>query len=342
MIPSCFTYPFVGIRGLCTDAPKSGLYVDSIPGVTVTKFVNVADEVSHTAKEKFLSIHDEAITRVVSDFYSMLGNDFHKDYIIDTDVKGNIGKTFTSTTLTGQHGFKVTRRGGDEYARTKIEYIEFKVNADVPSQKFTITDGCTTKEYCTPLNAGCITKIYTDFITRECEVFVSTDMTDLYFTTDDCASGCNCHYEDCDSCSCGSYYSITGVRDDGGNWVNDSTRTGLKIAVSDICDGEYLVCRLKNEFALAVRYMIANLLMEEVITTERSTPIVRSSQDQAELMIAKIMGGVHPKTGFELKDKLYWKELSKVVKSAKRIIEKEKSQCFSCASNKMRVITSHP
>lgn len=106
----------------------------------------------------------------------------------------------------------------------------------------------------------------------------------------------------------------------------------LRLGISSICDTESIICNLSKSLKYAMRWKTAACILEDILVSRRSNPIINASKDHAKDMLAMIMGGADSE-GDEIKreESKYWPELWAVQRSLKN----KNTLCLKCRGPKV-------
>lgn len=339
---NCFGKNFIGILGDCEGCtPSSGLYINHLTGVDLCTASMVANEEFDSGVKLLRSLEQTAIKLTTQHFFSKLSN--YYDYETSTTIKtvGVHDDNFEENFFEGEMGVEIENHSTDELQDLFIEYVEINSSANYQNVPYRIIDGCNSKEGTINLCCG------VNRLPIEC--FVSTRTMKVVFDVtgiEELPSYAKSSGGDCCSCikTCGCHSSCFSTHYIQKETIDESFEyagNGAKIVVAGqcCCSEEKLICKFKKKLGTAVWYHFGALLMAEVQHSKRANPLVRNMKESAAQLYVKWLGGTNSFTGMA-GEALYWKELSRVVKQAKKSVGKIQSDCINCSSTK--IITQIP
>ena len=178
---SCFGTNYIGIRGCGETTPDSGIYINDLPGMSLRRFADLANEEVVQGIELVRRYEQEAIRITSRDFLTLMGNKVRINSPVDIYTRGYIGDTFSDPSAR-YVGFEIEKTDDDRFTRIQVDYINFMANANGVSTVY-IEDGngSTPEEFAisaTGINTQ--TKTYTDFKATNdlIRVYIDTKETD--------------------------------------------------------------------------------------------------------------------------------------------------------------------
>lgn len=336
----CFpTKNYIGIRGDCDgETPESGLYINDLAGITLKLAASSATEEDVRGIDMLRRLETLAIDLAAQDFLMKLSPKVQFKKVCDTARVGFHDKDdFTAPQLRTKVGVELEKYGNDRYKRLYVEYIEIKVKETVKQKIVYIEDssGVTQKKF--NIKPG-MNKLYLNYTSKD-------DCVKVYFDADDVTlydnegiyTGAGC----CECWSDSQCFKVKGIIDylGGEGWEDATSYNGIGISAQCKCDSNELVCQYRDELRFAIWYRMGILVMDEVLATDRSNPLVRNSKESARQNLLKWHGGINPQTGFEEKGE-YHKSVWQVVNQVRYSINPHETDCMVCES--LKVVSAIP
>lgn len=285
MDPAClsgFIVPRVTCEGGTPATPRSGLYVEDLPGISCVALANVEPG-------KFLDAQtyiDEKMRfagKLILEQIRM-----HLEPHVQeraTKEAGFIG-TYDETTLSGtaqKRGVRVRVEGGAMMIPC-ISRIWLKATTAVVGLKVYLKDGETITEYSVDIAANTETEVWLNYEAKNKTVDIYVEDADFIpysGSTQGTTYFANCGH-------CGGHGRYFGIAGDG--LLNGSATTalqGIRAEVVLLCSIEPVVCILFSRFKFALLYQWGVLALEEWIATPRTNYFAIHSKEWAIATLQK-------------------------------------------------------
>lgn len=319
----------VGLRHVCDDGEVC-LYVNDLPGVSLKTFAKTATEEDGTGAELFKRLRREAARQVANDFMGKLSKTVTFKDVLDHSIVGTFSNQHVLNNVPKWAGRRILSHSTNPHVKARVDYIEVKSRTSAVKEFHYEVDGIGGNSIRHILRPG-ITRIPMNLTGGEIRIWFDISDLELYDTgwSTDCTECCE---ESCNTChGCASVYNE--YSECCATWKSANIMP-FRVSVSCICDRSDLVCYYANLLADALRYKIAVLLMEEAIYSDRTNYFVRNSSSEARGMIASIMGGEDPDTGFKQPSK-YWQAIQVAVSNVKENLNG--NPCLSCTGRSIKI-----
>jgi hypothetical protein len=267
---------YIGVLGCGSSEPHSGLYVNSLPGISLKSIEALAD----AEQSNYLGVWDDVQLRASKKIGLDIVSQFSKRYKLDATQKTiDLGKNIVSTTIANSAQYRGILFDLDysldnvqwkqsalqvHYIQTlyfyssgvvngaTVKFFDYDLNTEVDSITFNAVGGWNTIQ---------VNSTYTErrlFIGVDC-----TNFTTSYLEIPSSASLC--------SFACGSYIQggLVTIGDDISTLTESENTHGLSVVYSVKCKYDAIVCKNKESFALPLWYLLGSELMVERMNSER-------------------------------------------------------------------------
>lgn len=270
----CLT-DYIGILGCGSTTPESGLYINTLPGVSLRQIDQIADEDQITYQGVWDDVQERAVRRFETKVKAELSKRFKITTIQDVvDITKNL-ETTTTANAAKLRGFIIDLDNFvsenhfvvSNFQRIYIQqlflYLTGAVNTTV--YLFDAVKGTQLDSYSVTGAAGWNTINVNEAYTAR-KIFACYDATNVTGTDNLIEKGFSC-------CEC--EINIEGAESNIAATVKESDLTkgengyGLSGIFSSQCTYDSLVCNNKNIFSTAFWYLLGAELMSEVIYTSR-------------------------------------------------------------------------
>ena len=346
MFNDCFPENYIQIKGDCKeyDSISTGLYINDLPGLSLRLMSKSVNEEEKTGVNMAKIALSEAINRVQTDFLSELSKEFTYNLVTANNISGNVAKPPLSNDIgTDVIGRKFVKVDCDRFTRLKLGRLKIYLEA-AADITFNIIDGNKTTPRIFSLVQG-LNTVNLNYTAETDVVVVSYDQTVMNkpdeLQCSNCGIYCNENYS-CLGCSwqsCSGYTSqevintcwLCGGSESVEHYAVTSEKSGLSIEVTIVCSEDALLCTYSNQLKFAIRYAQGIHIVENTLSSQRSTPEVRNTKEELKELLVRWDGSRSETTGFK-DDGKYQKEISLVVKRALNDITSlnSKSRCISC------------
>lgn len=271
---NCLT-DYIGLLGCSTVTPKSGIYVNSLPGISLKAVDNTADEEQVSYAGVWADVQLRATRKIFTDIRAELNKRYQIKNIVDAVDLGKRLNTSVTTANAAQYrgvlidldNFEADHEVISNFQQINIQTIKIYLSGAVnPTVKIfdALTGEVLKTTAVTSGAAGWNTvDIYEKFTARR--IFVCYDATSVTSTY--------MHIEEGDCTSCGGYvkggYSSiasTVVKSDV-TTGNDSF--GLSVQYDVQCTFDSFVCTHKEVFTNPLWYLLGSELMMELQYSNR-------------------------------------------------------------------------
>lgn len=271
---------YIGLKGCSTTMPDSGLFINSLPGISLETIDKIADSEQQTYAGVFEDVQIRSLKRIETDIINTLG----KRYRLKNPKQSyNIGKTIDKTLLTvpdaGEGlGIKITRSYygsifvdsalSDIYVQSVAFYatqadVDITLNfvneslETVYQKVFTSAEGW---------NDFVVEKRFSDKI-----IYVlAMDNVNMSRVKLDVTPIGYYGYRGCVDCQDSTWYAIRGSAIALNQQPIDTSNSyGVSITASIKCSYAAIVCANKNLFATSLWYLMGSEIMTERIYTSR-------------------------------------------------------------------------
>ena len=270
---------YIGLTGCGNQIPASGLFVNSLPGISLKSVEFLAD----AEQGNFLGVWEDVQTRALKRFELLVNSEFSKEYKIKS-TKYTIktkDETFglfpySQITLNNKYvAILIESNCGSELNFHNIQSIFFR-GVNIPTSiSYGIYD-FETLNYLDGGNAFCASNINEIVINKKfyCHKLLIklSENTDTYYTNTET----NKIYSDC--------VDITfGTIDSNYNFTSSNLNYGFNILYSNKCDWSSICCYNKEAFAIPLWYLLGSELMMERMVSDRINKYTVDKKQAEEL-----------------------------------------------------------
>lgn len=317
MIPSCFEFPFIGLRLACDESSSSGLYINELEGISFRLTADIAKDDFAKGEELFRAKEKMAVRDTIRDFLLLCQKDFSfKDILSDQYISGRWSDDYQEA---DKFGFEVSKCQ-DNFIGLEIPYfkifpetnlqITVKVEVDgtvVKSVTQKVTGGVENTIFLNVSTFGSKVKVYTDVCGQKVKRYVACD--------------CSC-YQNCNGCA----WLRPIAKDDEWEYSGFYQAGGQVICR---CTFDHLICMYRQKLALPILYMCGIKLMREILMTDHISPFLNNRKEEAKELLM-IWEGVPAEGEYFDKRSEYFKSLYQVVMQARNYIKNTKTLCLNC------------
>lgn len=265
---------YIGLLGCSTTTPKSGIYVNSLPSISLKVVDNIADSEQVTFAGVWADVQLRATRKLFTDIRAEFAKKYKLNNIVDAvDIGDRLDTTLTTAPSAQYRGvfidldnFEAQHEVVSNFQQFNIQTIKIYLTAAVnPSVKiFDALSGAVLKTLTFTGTVGWNTiDVYEKFTARR--IFVAYDSTLVTST--------NLHVEqlycpECGSTIKGGYSALSStVRKSDITFGNDSF--GLSVQYDIQCSFDSFICTHKEIFTNALWYLLGSELMLEAQYTDR-------------------------------------------------------------------------
>jgi hypothetical protein len=314
----------VGLNAGCSIEDDNILFVDQLPMIDLTLLAKAAESKDVTGVNFFKRCRTLAAQELSRDFM----NSFKKlsfNYVTENISIGGIDperQEYTSVSTGEYYTRKITQHCGDPFTALRVDYIELYSESEYLCFHINVCVDGISEQFEVCLKAG-KNRVEINRYGREIEISVPAEV----MFQDTRSEGCSC-----DHTCCFDYFDYFG--ESCGGTYDTSTESPMVAHVSCVCLPEELVCSYADDLAYALRWKVAACILEDIVTSRRENPLVRSSKDDAKDKVAMILGGADSE-GNEVKreESKYWQELWSIQRGVKHSIKK--SKCIKCRGTRL-------
>jgi hypothetical protein len=331
----CFETPFLIIDGDCSaEAPSSTQVINRLPGISLRRAANIANEEFVTGVNMIRELEADAIEQVTFDILDKVADSYQFKSVVASEDIGR--RTSTKETASAEVGVELTRsKLKGKGMLMQVPEITIIVDTDM-TVDLNINEDGTVRTVSVDLNKDTENVVIIEAealrllritYTPVGDVF-STYTTSNFYTSDGLCSAFN------DFC-CGNCLHIKSIENDGSNYIQSTKFNGMILTASCRASECEILRHFKREIAPAVRLQTAIKMMHELLVSDRSNPIVANGRDSARQLLAIWEGGEDPVTGFAIKGQ-YPKRIAQIAKMMTIYIEENHSASFDCS--KLRIV----
>lgn len=335
-ILDCFGDDYILVKAFCTpgQTPKSGLYLDSLPGINLLNASNINDDLEN-GKALMKSCIDLAIDQASNDFVAEL----QKHYNFKSEASHVRTKMSGSHTLYGELAKHVSVKLTKPYdmdSFKKIQVQGFYIYSDRAISKtfYVSTDVDDEISETVSLTKG-KNLIPIDVSVDAEYVRISFDISDFKVGRREYYTSFGYHHCKCSGQAYGPIFlEVEESTDSRVTWVplSDTDTFGFDIQGSLICDNQMLACWYKQELSQAILYKSGiNILLEHKATT-RINPYVKNSQSEVDYFLELWHTGKTDAKTMTRTTPEYWRRITTAVNSVKPNIPSLESDCFTCGT----------
>lgn len=281
---SGFIVPRATCPGVPVQVPKSGLYVEDLPGISLAAMA-ATEPGKYLTAQTFI---DEKM-RVAGEILLDKLRAHLSQYVQETKPResGTIG-TFDETTLAGaatKRGVRVRVDGG-ALTTPLIPRVWLKCVNDVEDLVLKVSDGLTTQEHNISVQGGGVeNEVWLNYEGRAKTVDVWVE--DARFLPYGGSSAGTKFFSSCGTCS----HSHTAYRYIAGGGLSGDTEGttlfGIRAEVVVMCSLEPIACILFKRFRFVMLYQFGCLVLEEWIASPRTNYFTLHSKEWAVAQLEK-------------------------------------------------------
>ena len=287
---ACFD-DYINVRATCsaTTTPSTGLYIDDLPGLTISKAAHVTEDFA-----KGTDLLDQCVTqgiiRVRNKLVSKLMGTVLFNQTLSTGTYGKFRDYLDDSTkyLAATAASRGLRFELDECCRLteiQVKRVRILLNTTVTNETLTITDGVENNTYTFSATAMVPVYVETNFKANSDLVFITLDNTSISVNDSSLNYTGSCGFcdNDCighESCSCNS-----GLNAWGWDGTNKTGHTyGLSAVVHTVCSQDRFFCEI-NQFepvAQAVWYQSGAIFLDHLLRTSRVNVYTNYRREEAQ------------------------------------------------------------
>ena len=268
---------YIGLAGCGTNSPASGLYVNSLPGISLKSVEQLADAEQGT----YIGVWNDVKLRASKRFALLLNNEFSKEYKLNSTkftVKTKNENSDISSVSTiirpaillesncvselNSHHIKsifVNKSTFNSATSIKFTFYNYETDEKLYENNYAFSNGLNEivvdkKFYCN--------KLLIEFDSTNSNVYYDKLVTEKI-------------YHDCVQISFGTYAI--------GKYTNTNKNYGISILYSNKCDWNNIVCYNKEVFALPFWYLLGSEMMMERMTSDRINKYTVDKKQAEEL-----------------------------------------------------------
>ncbi len=308
----CGDRVIIGIRDFdeC-NRPESNLFINEIPGITLSNAAMVANEEVKTGYAELKRVIGVSTKMVFDEFATEISRYFNFDAVIQTREL----KQFDSTTISPaalSRGL-VIKRFRSELAQIYVEEIYFKSNI-TGNVIIKLIDGDKTFDYTISAVAGEIITLRTDYKAKSESIKLVCDNTGIEVYSgqiNNTSNGCG---------HCGSNTSA-GLYVTGWDGTNEKPKYyGIGVKASIRCYEENVICSLLPRMYFLLWYKAGIQFCNEIIHSNRLNKICTFGKEKAEKLRDELM------VDYDEKYKTFVKNIYGYLKTTK-------NDCLTCNGN---------
>lgn len=285
---NCFEN-YIGLEGLSPEiSPRSGLYVNKLPGVTIGMFSALQNEDQDSALEYWETVYQRGVNNFIDHVAGRIDKTFHVEKVIESKLSGEFDKPFLiNNAAATEAGVEITLITS-KYSLTEVQRIKI-YSIDTPSPSTTtlsIIDNETeavlwSKEI--DLEEGLnVIDVFESFESEKIRVVYSPLAVQSYTT-----SLITRPHKGCYSCFNGS------------STVTQLNGGGLVVEFQTKCSVEAFICSQLSRFKNAFWYWLGVELMTDAIMS-RNTNCFTIDREQAQQNLGFYEGEVEKKLDLAL------------------------------------------
>lgn len=277
----CLNGFFALSKSCQVELPTSGLYIDSLEGISLKSLSNIVGAEKLTAQK----LVDEK-TQLIGELLKSGPSKYLFQSVVDHSVDSLISKDFKkdgqleSEAIT--RGLRLEKKRG-KLTVLKVDRIYFKSATAVTALEITVTDGVNPKVYELTAEANEEIEIEANYSTNGLQIDITYDSETVEPYT-----GTVCPYNtfvDSDCIGCGGCKSLK-IRAIEGDGLVLNYR-GIRVDASVMCDREKMVCLIANDQKLPIMYLVGAEILKEWIGSDRINYITINSKEWAEKKIVE-------------------------------------------------------
>jgi len=313
MNPTCLNN-FIGVKCLTTN-PKSGLWINQLEGINLKYAADIVDS-DHISGLKLLEEKiDFATSLVISELTQYTLPFFRMNSIIDELKVGELQST-TLAPMAADRGVKFNITDS-RLLRVRIRNVKFKALEVLTAGVLKIIDGQNTTLYPFTTDANGEAEIFTDYLSKTVEVFVTVDDTAFTVNNTLIKSSCNCYHKR------SQFISVYG-------WSGSGTSVssyGLQVDSTAECDNNEFACVISAKLGLPILYKSGIEIVKEAITSDRLNSMTLLDTEKSEFLIEEF-------------EKQYKNQMTILVASLPELMKRIDDICVVC--NQSRFVYGTP
>lgn len=285
---------YIGLLGCSTTTPKSGIYVNSLPGISLKNVDQIADSEQVTFAGVWSDVQLRATRKLFTDIRAEFAKKYKLNNIVDAvDIGDRLDTTITTAPAAQYRGvfidldnFEAQHDVVSNFQQFNIQTIKIYLSGAItPAVKiFDALSGTLLKTVSfTGGVAGWNTiDVYEKFTARR--IFVCYDATLLTSTNLNVEQN-YCH--ECGSTVMGGYSSIaSSVKKS--NITLDNDTFGLSVQYDVQCSFDSFICNHKEIFTNALWYLLGSELMMEAQYSDRVSFITTINAQKVKELKAEL------------------------------------------------------
>jgi hypothetical protein len=278
-IPECYQ-DYITVRQGCENiTPKSGLYIEDLPGISIQSAAMIAEEKYRNGVDL---IHDKVIHAIQLLESSVQRHIMLQGYNIPPAPKTREICSFSKTQVNGTAGLE---RGIRLYQNNLTSpysclfvnriYIKSQTTA-TKTLKVQDKDGNLITSYSVDLVANELYTLEANLCVYNTQTFILLDNIDIVTYKTTCWNGDCCHWDYSKRAS--RFYSVNGW-----NGTNcDRNGYGIGVDIGLRCDLSAMMCDVLPYIKMAVLYKAGSEILKELMASRRLSIVTISNQEWAE------------------------------------------------------------
>lgn len=304
----------IGIPDDCGEiqASMSGYKITDLPGISVKRMSNIADEDYITGIKLIQDKYRLAKLNITNDLVKFLQG---HNYVVNTVNKlwtsSNEIKTTLAAGAVGQFRglviYKRTRHCALEKMYIPYVYVKANVTGEVTLR---IEDGSDYYEYPIDVEAGKYLRYHIDYTAENDEVRILLPSDTAVYSV---VPNCQCNNTEKSDC-----VTVMGISN---GTTSKKQSYGIVADVQCVCDYEYLMCAIAKQVGEPLMYLTGYLIADEAIKTDRLTLETTYKDEQWEATKAEWYGK-------------YTESFNSIIASLPNILPRiDKCGCIECGSS---------
>lgn len=320
-IPECYS-DFITVKQACDPVvPKSGLYIENLPGISVQSAARIATAKHQSAVDMIADKVIFAIQFLESEVQErMMYLGYNMPSVPNVREFCGLDKKTTIASAPLQRGLRIQRNNTlAPFSMTYIETIYIKTDT-TKTATVEIQDklGTVLQSYTASTLANELTEINADFSTSVNDIRVVMDNTDVQVYKSKCDNGSCCHH--LASKKKWRFYNVVG-------WDGvrcDTKAYGLGVKAGIRCDLRELMCYLLPYIKYAVLYKAGSMILQELLASDRLNTVIVANKEWAAETIPQW-------------DAIVMEKLDAVIPAALKQLKKRDMYCITCKEGNVRV-----